>query len=211
MTNEEDVALVDLTSDNQDLKNKMAVILVKLETTSIDELEDQVSILMTNMMNFFAKHVDDIPSFDLLTPEQQKAVLLKFKKVAHSLKTRKIKSIDEMLQTFVFTVLSSLNEKVEQLAADQIINKKSKHGFKSFLKKAASYEIYKITHDQQSTAEQNKDFIHNAVLVGVRKAMHHAGLDIKPATLDKEAFVILEKAHKDFKKLQKEQGISFKK
>ena len=122
--------LVDLASDNQDLKKKIAEILTKLESDGVVDIEEQVSVLMTNMMNFFSLHIEEMPSFDSLSPDQQKILILKFKKVAHSLKTRKIKSVDEMLQTFIFTILSKLSERVESLehltAAEIMIKKISR-------------------------------------------------------------------------------------
>ena len=208
MKNEEDAGLIDLASDNQDLKHKIAVILTKLESTGVTDLEEQVSVLMKNMMNYFAKNVEEIPAFESLSLEQQQALLFKFKKVAHSLKSRKISSIDEMLQTFVFTVLSSLGEGiegVEHLTAAEIMNKKSKHGFRAFLRKAASYEIYKLTHAETQTTEASlgRNFINNAVLLGVKKAMHHAGLELNQNSIDKEAYLILDTAHNDLVKAQK--------
>ena len=78
--NEEDKSLISLASNNQDLKNNIAIIFTKLETMELNDIEDQVSTLMINMMNFFSNNVEEIPSFDNLTSEQKKIILMKFKK-----------------------------------------------------------------------------------------------------------------------------------
>lgn len=205
--NNKDTGLVDLASDNQDLKNKIAEIITKLEGDGIIDLEDQVSVLMTNMMNFFSLHIEEIPSFDSLSPEQQKALISKFKEVAHSFKNRKIKTIDEMLQTFIFTILSKLSEKfesLENLTAAEIMIKKHKQNFSEFLRNSANHEIYKLSKDEMSEkASKGKDFVHNAVLLGVQEAMQQVGLKLYHKEMDQEAFVILENAHKAFKKASK--------
>ena len=206
--NNKEPGVVDLASDSPDLKNKIAEIIAKLESDGVVDLEEQVSVLMTNMMNFFSMHIEEIPSFGSLSPEQQKALILRFKKVAHSLKTRKIKSVDEMLQTFIFTILSKLNERVESLehlTAAEIMIKKHKQDFSEFLRKAASHEIYKLSNKDEISekAVKEKDFIHNAVVLGVKEAMQQVGLKVHSREMNKEAFVILENAHKSFKKASK--------
>lgn len=173
-----DTSLINLASDNKDLRNKIAVILIKLESDGIVELEDQVCTLMTNMMNFFSIHIEEIPSFDSLSKEQQEALLLKFKKVSHSLKSRKIKSIDEMMQTFIFTILSKIEERVESiehLTAAEIMSKKTQYDFKTFLRKAASHEIYRISEEERSSeTAKGRDFIHKGVFFIDRCSMQSA-------------------------------------
>ncbi len=201
---EEESGFIDLASDNQDLRNKIACLLDNLNTISLIDLEDQVIEMMQNMMNFFAKHVDEIPSFDTLTPEQKKILLLRFKGVAHSLPKRKIKFVDEMVQVFVFTVLSNIGasiEGVKDLSAQELLNKKHKHQFREFLKKAADYELYKITNPNRLAGEtREENFISNAILLGVKKALKYAGLEHSIDKIDPNALKILEKAHQDLKK-----------
>ncbi len=192
--NEEDKSLISLASNNQDLKNNIAIIFTKLETMELNDIEDQVSTLMINMMNFFSNNVEEIPSFDNLTSEQKKIILMKFKKVAHNLKNKHIKTVDEMLQTFVFTVLSNIGERVEYLEAVEIINEKNKESFKTFLRKAIDEEVDNITHNKEIEANQN--FIHDSVLFGVRETMEKIGLKISSKELDNEAIEALEQAHK---------------
>ncbi len=204
---EEESGFVDLASDNQDLKNKIATLLANLGTINVDDLEDQVIAMMKNMMNFFAKHVEEIPSFDSLTPEQKRILLLRFKGVAHSLPKRKIKSVDEMVQVFVFTVLSNIGasiEGVKDLSTQELLNKKHKHQFREFLKKAADYELYKIINPNQLAGEtREENFISNAILLGVKKALKFAGLEHSMDKIDPSALKILENAHQALKKPSK--------
>ena len=194
MSQEDEVGIIGLASNNQDLKNNIAVIFAKLETMELSEVENQVSVLMTNMINFFAQQIEEIPSFDSLTPEQQKIFLQKFKKVALNLKNKKIKTVDEMLQTFVFTVLSNLGEKAQTLEANEIIHNNHKQDFRSFLRHAANEEIHNIA--QGTDALKNNDFIHKSVLLGVKKTLQDIGLKLSSENIDKKNLSILEQAHK---------------
>lgn len=199
MTLHNDSSLVDLASDNQDLKHKMAILLTNIELIEISDLENQISTLIKNMMNFFSLQVEEIPSFDLLPIEQQQILLKKFKKIAHSLKKKKAKSIDEVIQIFLFTILSNIGSKGEILEDEELVNKKSKHSFKSFLRKAAEHEIYTIINENQVTdINKEKDFIHNSVLLGVKKAMQKIGLDLSTNSMDEISTSILEETHKKF-------------
>lgn len=195
-------SLIDLASENKDLKNKVLMIITNLDHEGVHDLEDQVCILMTNMMNFFSSHIEEIPSFESFSEEQKKALLIKFKKVAHKLKTKKIRTIDEMLQNFIFTILNQIEDRVESMThmtAEEIMNKKTKQDFKKFLRHAASHQIYNLVEEAQEE-EKSKNFIHNAVLLGVREAMKHAGLELKSSEVNQDSFNILENVHKTYKK-----------
>ncbi len=187
-------SFANLNSENQDLKNKMALVILQLEAEGVTNFEEQIAVLMVNMMNFFAKHVDDIPAFDFLTQEQQDFVIKKFKNVAQSLKSKKIKSIEEMVQIFVFTVLSALEERAESLASltiKEITSKKSKAGFQEFLRQAAAKEIYRTSNSSNTNLISKKDFLYNTVLFGLNEAMNLANLNIKYEELHKDALKIL--------------------
>jgi hypothetical protein len=194
MSQEDEVGIVDLASNNQDLKNNIAVIFAKLETMELSEIEEKVSVLMTNMINFFAQQIEEIPSFDLLTPEQQKIFLQKFKKVALNLKNKKIKTVDEMLQTFVFTVLSNLGEKTQTIEENEIIHNKYKQDFRIFLRHAANEEIDNIA--QETETLKNNDFIYKSVLLDVKKTLQDIGLKLSSENIDKKKASILEEDHK---------------
>lgn len=210
-TNEdEEISLIDLASENQDLKHRIAILLAKLESSDASEIEEDVMPLLRNMMNFFARHVEEIPSFDSLTPEQQKALLAKFKEIASSIAGRKIRSIDEITQVFVFTILSALGETVtsaKHLTAIEIMNKKHKHAFREFLRRMATYELYKAINPNQIAGEtKEENFINNAILRGVKKALKYEGISLEESKLDPAAYKILEEAHAKFEKHKKGLG-----
>ena len=209
---EEEIGLIDLTSENQDMKARIAYLLSKLKTSDINEIEAQVTVLLKNMMNFFALHVKEIPSFESLTPAQQKALLLKFKSLAQNIVGREIKTVDEMAQLFVFTVLSAIGETVkgtEKLTAIEVMNKKHKYAFREFLKRAASYEFYKIINPKQLAGEtKEENFISNAILLGVKKAMKYSGIEFNPKKVNHNSLKILEEAHNNLKKSQHGHGIN---
>ena len=208
----EDFNLLDLTSDNQDLKYKIAVILTKLETTGVTGLEDQIVVLMQNMMNFFAQYVEEIPNFNSLDQEQQKALLLKFKGVALGLAQRRIKSVDEMMQVFLFTILGSIGttvEKEKDFNLTEITNKKHQKDFKEFLRRCLAYEFYKITNPNRLAGEtREENFLSNAVLLGVKEALKYEGLEQDVSKISKSTVVMLEKAHHKFENLSKKRGRS---
>jgi hypothetical protein len=110
---DDEIGLIDLASENQDMKTRIAYLLSILENGDVNSIEGQVTELLKNMMNFFAIYVEEIPHFESLSQEQKTALLLRFKSVAQSIAGRKIKSVDEMVQVFVFTVLSSIVENVK--------------------------------------------------------------------------------------------------
>lgn len=212
-----EIGLIDLATENPNFKYQIASLTAKLEANNDSDIEEEVAVLLGNMMNFFARFVKDIPSFDSLTPNQKKILLLKFKELAHSLAGRKIKSIDEIAQVFVFTILSSIGENIagaRDLTAIEIMNKKHKHNFREFLKHAASYEAYKIINPRQIAGEtKEENFIANAVVLGVKKAMEYAGVDFDNKKIDQSSLKILEAAHASFlrhkKGITKSMGISF--
>ncbi len=208
-----EVGLIDLTADNQDIKTKIAYLLSILESNDIDNIEAQVTALLKNMMNFFSNYVEEIPNFESLTPEQKKALLLKFRSVAQSIVGRKIKSVDELVQVFVFTVLSAIGENIasaKNISIAETINKKHKYAFKEFLKKAASYEIYKITNPNRIAGEtREENFINNTVLLGVKRAMKYAGIEFDIKKLDHNSLKILKDAQINLARSQKGRGLNF--
>jgi hypothetical protein len=169
---EEESDLLNLASEDKNIKQKLAAILFKLENEGITETEDQVITLLKNMMNFFAQKLEEIPSFDSLSPEQQKALLLKFKDVSRKLSTRKIRSVDEMLQIFVFTILNNIG-------IQKIDSAKLNPSFQSLIRKAASYEIYYEKPETQVTEELTK----NNVLLEAKKAIKK--IELKEHSSDK--------------------------
>ena len=202
LENDKDPGLVDLASSNYDLKLKITDIIENIEDIDSIELEAQVVEMLKNMMNFFARYVEEIPNFDSLTLEQQQALLKKFKAVSKNLIKRKIKSIDEMTQVFVFTVLNGLGETLEDaksLTAEEILHKKHKESFRKFLRKAADFEVSQII-DDRSGESHGRNFISDSIKLGVREALKNANLDLKIEQVDQSALKILEAAHKTFKK-----------
>lgn len=210
--NDEEIGLIDLATENQDMKSRIAYLLSILENEDATIIEAQVTALLKNMMNFFALHVEQVPSFESLTSPQKRALLLKFKSVAQNIAGRKIRSIDEIVQVFVFTVLSSIGETIagaQDITAVEIMNKKHKYAFREFLKRAASYEIYKIINPKRVAGEtEEENFISNAILLGVKKAMKHAGIDLDINKVDPNSLKILEEAHQSLKRTQQGGGIS---
>lgn len=198
---EEDSGLIDLASRNNDLKLKISNIIDNLETIDPVIIEDQVSSMLQNMMNFFAQYVEEIPNFNSLTPEQQEILIARFKAVSKSLKKRKIKSVNEMMQVFVFTVLNVIGENVENLrdlTAEEILQKKHKKDFRKFLRNAAEFEIYQITQEKSDERNGQNNFITNAIKLGVKEALKDMKLDFNMEILDKEALKVLNDAHKTF-------------
>lgn len=200
---EEDSGLIDLASRNNDLKLKITHIIDNLETIDPMILENQVSSMLENMMNFFAQYVEEIPSLDSLTPEQQEIIISRFKATSKSLKKRKIKSVNEMMQVFVFTVLNCIGENVENLrdlTAEEILQKKHKKDFRKFLRNAAEFEIYQITQEKLDGKNTPNNFITNSIKLGVKEALKDMKLDFNMEELDKEALKVLDDAHKAFHK-----------
>ena len=201
--NEQDLGLVDLASNNDDLKLKITNIIANLESIDPIELENQVALMLENMLNFFAKYVEEIPSFSSLSLEQQNRLIIKFKAVSKSLVKRKIKSVDEMMQIFVFTVLNAMGENIDELrdlTAEEILQKKHKQDFRKFLRRAADFEIYQITQAKSDPDSSHNNFISQAIRQGVQEALKDLKFDLNLEPLDKEALKILEDAHKAFKK-----------
>lgn len=196
------MVLLDLASENIGLKNKIALLIAKLDTQGIQDIEDQVCTLMSNMMNFFSQYIQEIPSFDNLSEEQKKYLLLKFKKVAYKLKTKKIKTIDEMLQNFIFTIMQHSDEKTESidyLTSEEMMYKKRKQDFGEFIRKAGSHQIYKLIEDSIEE-EKTNSFIHDAVILGVKKAAKKAGIKLSLEEINQGSLKTLENAHKTYKK-----------
>jgi hypothetical protein len=199
MKKNEKPGLTDLASENPELNNKIATVLTKLENIGVTELEEQVAVLMTNMMNFFAGYAEEIPTFDTLSPEKQEFMQNKFKEVAAKLAGQEIKSVDEMLQTFVFVILSSLGENIdrsENLTAEEIANKKNKKTLRDSLRNIAAHEIYDSSRNK--AIEEAVGRVNKSVLLGVRKALKKEGLE-PSKNMDKEVLKALDDAHKDFK------------
>ena len=207
---EEEISLIELASENQDLKHRIAILLAKLENSDTNEIEEDVMPLLRNMMNFFAKYVEEIPNFDSLTPEQKKALLLRFKEIANNIAGRKIRSIEEITQVFVFTILSALGETItgaKHLTVIEIMNKKHKHSFREFLRRMATYELYKAMNPNQIAGEtKEENFINNAILRGVKKALKYEGIALNENKLDPMAYKILEEAHAKFERHKKGLG-----
>jgi hypothetical protein len=195
--------LTDLASENPELNNKISTVLTKLENIGVTELEEQVSVLMTNMMNFFAGYAEEIPRFDNLSLEKQDFMQNKFKEVAAKLAGQEIKSVDEMLQTFVFVILSNLGENVDiskGLTVEEIANKKNKKTLRDSLRNVVAHEIYESSRNKaiEEAVRNNK-----SILLGVRKALKKEGLE-PSKDMDKEILKALDDIHKDFKKNKQE-------
>jgi len=204
-TSEDNISILDLATQNKELHEKIEVILQNLETQGITELEDQVSALLKNMMNFFAKYVSEIPAFDSLTPGQQKTLLLRFNSVADNLSGRKIKSIEELLQVFLFTILSGIGQTIEEAkeyTKEELLAKKQRDELRKLLRRAAAYEIYKITNPRELAGEtKEQNFINNAIFLGVKEALKFAGLELSDLNkIDRKTIQTLELAHQSFQK-----------
>lgn len=200
---EEDSGLIDLASRNNNLKLKITHIIESLDTIDPIILENEISSMLENMMNFFAQYVEEIPSLDSLTPEQQEIIISRFKAISKSLKKRKIKSANEMTQVFVFTVLNCIGENVENLrdlTAEEILQKKHKNDFRKFLRNAAEFEIYQITQEKLDGKDTPNNFITNSIKLGVKEALKDMKLDFNMEELDREALKVLDDAHKAFYK-----------
>lgn len=202
---EQDPGLIDLATSNNDLKCKITNIIENIENVDPIELEEQVVAMLSNMMNFFSNYVEEIPNFNSLTPEQQQIIIQKFKVVSAELKKGKIKSINKMVQVSVFTVLSGLSENIEalkELTAEEILHKKHKREFRSFLKHAADFEMSQIINQKQIQSQGN--FISESVKLGVKEALKNLKIDFNMEKMDKEALKILEDAHKALKQSQRQ-------
>jgi|GEM_PF-6772661 len=198
------MGLIGIAASNQNMKTKIVYLLSILESNDLDRIETQVISLLKNMMNFFSNYVTEIPDFESLTPEQQKVYLLKFKMVSRSIAGHKIKSTDEMVQVFVFTVLNSLenkNKRTENIVTGKLENKESQSEFRSFLKKAAENEIYKST-IQKPEEETKVKIVNTDILLGIKQAMNHAGLNFNNENVSSNSLTILEDAHQCFKSTQ---------
>jgi hypothetical protein len=194
----ENPALINLTTANKDLRQKMTDILDNLETIDPKILEDQVVEMLQNMMNFFAIYIDQIPNFFSLTDEQQQDLICKFGAVAASLVARKVSSINEMTQIFVFTVLNSLSENINEinhLTLEELLHKKQKNEFRKFLRRAADFELNQILN--------KKDIgITDSIKSGVQEALKNANLEVSFDKISKSTMQILEEAHKSYKKIR---------
>lgn len=192
----ENPALINLAAANQDLRKKMTYILDNLETIDPAILEDKVVEMLKNMMNFFAIYIEKIPNFSSLPEEQQQDLLCKFGAVAASLVARKVSTISEMTQIFVFTVLNSLSENIDEvnhLTLEELLHKKQKDEFRKFLRKAADFEL------NQMLNKQNAE-IANSIKNDVQKALKNANLDVSFDKINKSTVQILEDVHKSYKK-----------
>jgi patatin-like phospholipase/acyl hydrolase len=186
------MGLIGIAASNQNMKTKIVYLLSILESHDLDR------------MNFFSNYVTEIPDFESLTPEQQKVYLLKFKMVSRSIAGHKIKSTDEMVQVFVFTVLNSLenkNKRTENIVTGKLENKESQSEFRSFLKKAAENEIYKST-IQKPEEETKVKIVNTDILLGIKQAMNHAGLNFNNENVSSNSLTILEDAHQCCKATQ---------
>ena len=205
---QEDGTLLDLVSNNPDLHDKIAVILDKMETSGITEIEEQISVLLKNMMNFFSKHAEEIPSFDSLTPQQKEGLSLKFKEIADNLSGHKLKTMEELLQVLLFTVLSTIGQTIEEAkyyTKEELLQKKQKKELRDLLRRASAYELYQNENNQKiSDITKEHIFINNAILRGVKEAMEYSG--VKQTDLNeknKNTMNVIEKAHLSFKNFTK--------
>lgn len=197
-------ALINLAVTNQDLRKKMTDILDNLEAIDPKTLEDQVVEMLQNMMNFFATYIEQIPNFFSLPEEQQQDLIYKFGAVAASLVARKVSSISEMTQIFVFTVLNSLSEnlnEINHLTLEELLHKKQKDEFRKFLRRAADFEL------NQMLSKQNAE-IANSIKDGVQKALKNVNLEVSFDKINKSTVQILEEAHKSYKKIKSTRAIS---
>ncbi|MEK6734592.1 MAG: hypothetical protein AABY27_05760 [Pseudomonadota bacterium] len=161
--NKEKLDISNIATQTDDLKNKIAVLLAKGESVDLNELESQVSILLINMVNFFSNYIDEIKSYDELLPNQQKYLLSQLKDMTCSIKNKKIKSIDEMLNNFVFIALSS--QEIELEDEENELDLLSKAGFKALLRKIINFDIYKQSNQDMKQAKIKR------VLNKIRKLM----------------------------------------
>ncbi len=198
--------LIKIAASNQNIKTKIAFLHSIIESKDISNIENQVIVLLKNMLNFFSNYVDELPHFESLTLEQQKIYLIKFKSVAANITGNKIKSIDEMVQVFIFTILSMLKENMQPpktIDINKFQNKNSNSEFRNILKQASSNGIYQ---DKTIKAEENnfiKDITLNSeILNEVKTAMSDAGLDFDTQNVSNNSLRILEAIKQNIKTSQ---------
>jgi hypothetical protein len=187
--------LINIAAGNQNIKTKIALLLSIIESKDINNIENQVIALLKNMLNFFSNYVDELPHFESLTLEQQKAYLIKFKSVALNITGNKIKSIDEMVQVFVFTILRTLKENIKpptSISTNKLQDKDANSEFRNILKQAASNEIYKLA---TIKAEENNFIkeitVNSEILNEVKTAMSDAGLNFDTQYISTNSLRIL--------------------
>lgn len=206
-SSDKDLSCISIASNNNELKNKITYILDNLETMEIIDLENQIASMLQNMMNYFAKYVDDITDFDSLTPQQKKLLIMRFKGVAHSLSKHKVKSVNEMIQVFVFAVLNNISiaaKDTKDLSGREFTDQKHKHQFKEYLKKTIDYEIYKDTNlDNLVNSNDEQNIVSNSVLDGVKKALKYAGLEHAIDKINPNALKVLDREHQATKTTSK--------
>lgn len=205
LLNKKDTGLVDLTSSNNNLKEKITNIVENIDNISSEALEKQVIEMLESMMNFFSIYVEEIPNFSSLSLEQQKIIIKKFKDVSVNLKKRKIKSVNQIAQAAVFAVLNSLSNNVEdlkELTVEEILRKKHKKDFRKFLKNAAEYEAIQATQSKKTESQDN--FISQAVKFGVKEALKNLNINISFQEMNIESVKILQEAHTNYKKSKKQ-------
>ena len=197
MSTENKLGFIDIAESNQEIETELENLIKHSELIDESSLLIEVESMLKNMMNFFALQINEIPSFDNLTPQQKKILAAKIKFLGKEIKQKKIATSKEVAHSLIFTILNLLGERGKILEAEEILNYKSREGLRNFLRNAASHEIYKINH-QEETIDTNisKDFIHDAVLLGVTKAMQNIGIKVDQLTLNKSPLRILEEAHK---------------
>lgn len=192
-----------IAENNQEIEKDLDNLINQAEVIDESILSIEIEKKLKNMMDFFASQVEEIPLFENLTPQQRKILSIKIKSLTKELKQKKISKSNELANSFVFTILNLLGERGKILQAEEIINQKSREGLKNFLRKAAGHEIYKIN-NREDSIDMNLNFIHDAVLMGVKQAMKNIGIKVNLSKLEKSPLNILEEAHK---KLQQERQL----
>lgn len=192
-----------IAENNQEIEKDLDNLINQAELIDESVLSIEIERKLKNMMDFFASQVEEIPLFENLTPQQRNILSIKIKSLTKELKQKKISKSNELANSFVFTILNLLGERGKILQAEEIINQKSREGLKNFLRKAAGHEIYKIN-NRQDSIDMNLNFIHDAVLMGVKQAMKNIGIKVNLSNLEKSPLNILEEAHK---KLQQERQL----
>ena len=198
--------LLNIAAGNQSMKTRIAYLLSILESNDAINIENQVIALLKNMLNFFSNYIDELTHFESLSPEQQQAYIAKFKTVATSITSHKIKSTDEMVQIFVFTILNTLKENIKtqnHIETTKLENKEYNSEFRNFLKKATLDKIYKTTEIKPKESNFIKEITVNSEILGeVKIAMKDAGLHFDTQNISSNSLKIFQDIQQNIKTSQ---------
>lgn len=197
--------IFDTNIENSEIKSKIEILVAKLNDMDFSDVAEEVCELLKNMVNFFSLHISEIPNFDALSDDEKKALLMRFKSLGQTIFGQKIKSVEELVQVFVFTVLTAIGDSAPlktQLKAREVINQRNNLVLSEFIKKAAKANIYKV-----NDSKQNSSLLSDSILHSVKEAMKYAGIKIDFNDINSSTLNILEEAQLRFKKLNNSRNL----